>query len=238
MDYFPLRISQVFMKSCFKGEQSISKEELVESFLKFVSIEEKEILKRNLEEIDEDKSEILDVISSFKCHSLPTKENMKELIAQLGHQELIQRPKYVSGCWDNVFACVRFPTAFNMKEWYSKKIPTGRKVASLFKADCKNLQEGECLEHLKRFTKNLNTTQLAKFLQILTGSDIILVESIDITFSKINGLARSPFFRTCGPTMELPSTYETYNELAEEFHNIINNPKGAFTFTLFNTVAQ
>jgi len=121
---------------------------------------------------------------------------------------------------------VKLSNNFILKEWYETKMPTGRKVCSLFVADCSKPQEHICLEHLKRFTKNLPSNQLGKFLQLMTGSDIIVGSNITVHFVEISGLNRRPFFRTCGPTLELPSTYETYNELAEEITNVINNPKG------------
>ena len=50
-----------------------------------------------------------------------------------------------------------------------EKLPRGRKVALLFEAEPKKLQESQCLEHLKRFIKNRNLIRLEQLLQILTG---------------------------------------------------------------------
>ena len=61
---------------------------------------------------------------------------------------------------------------------------------------------------------------LLKFLHFCTGSDVITCDSIQITFSMLSGFERRPIARTCVPLIELPSTYESYLALAEEFHNI------------------
>lgn len=55
----------------------------------------------------------------------------------------------------------------------------------------------------------------------MTGADTITVEKIIITFVEVSGVKRQPIFRTCGPTLELPNTYNCYNELAEEFSHIL-----------------
>ena len=65
----------------------------------------------------------------------------------------------------------------------------------------------------------------------MTGVDVISVEKICISFSALIGAARRPTFRTCGPTLELPNTYTCFNELSEEFYNILNERR-AFVFNI------
>jgi len=38
----------------------------------------------------------------------------------------------------------------------------------------------------------------------------------------LRGAGRRPIIRTCGPILELPSTYQSYSELAEGFSSLIN----------------
>jgi len=57
----------------------------------------------------------------------------------------------------------------------------------------------------------------------MTGADIITVDKIDVSFVDISGIKRRPIFRTCGPTLELPSTYNSYNELVVEFSQILRS---------------
>ena len=72
---------------------------------------------------------------------------------------------------------------------------------------------------------------LAAFLQFLTGSDIITVEKIELSFNATDGIARGIVVHTCGPAVELPSTYQTYNELSEELTNTLTN-SFAWTFVV------
>ena len=100
--------------------------------------------------------------------------------------------------------------------WWSQRVL--QKQSSFFK---KIIKLFECLAHLKRFVKFLEGHTLGKFLHFCTGIDIITCESISITFNTMTGLERRPIAHTCAPLIELPSTYESYLALSEEFLNII-----------------
>ena len=39
----------------------------------------------------------------------------------------------------------------------------------------------------------------------------------------LDGAFRGPIAHTGGPVLEVPITYQSYNELAEEFDNLISN---------------
>ena len=60
---------------------------------------------------------------------------------------------------------------------------------------------------------------------------IIAVTEITVAFNSLDGADRSPIARTCGPVLEVPTTYQSYNELSEEFENLISN-KEAWSFTM------
>ncbi|XP_046861591.1 uncharacterized protein LOC124454884 [Xenia sp. Carnegie-2017] len=63
----------------------------------------------------------------------------------------------------------------------------------------------------------------------VTGSNIIAVDSIEVAFSDESGNARRPVAHTCAPLLIIPSTYQSYNELSEEFNNIFRR-EAAWSF--------
>ena len=63
--------------------------------------------------------------------------------------------------------------------------------------------------------------QLNSFMRYVTGADVLCVPQISVQFSTLDGFARRPIAHTCGSLLELPSTYNTYPELREEFSNIL-----------------
>ena len=43
--------------------------------------------------------ELLHLLGRYGCRKTPTPQNVKALILELAHKELIQRPQYVADCW-------------------------------------------------------------------------------------------------------------------------------------------
>lgn len=114
---------------------------------------------------------------------------------------------------------------------YDEKRPTSKKVAKLFTATPTNDCERECFSHLKRFVKSLDDNVICVFLQFVTGSNIITVNQIEVGFSALDGLARRPVAHTCGAVLTIPSTYQSYGELSEEFSSILREA-GAWAFNI------
>ena len=233
LDFFPIRISRMFMMSALLDESILKKEELISSFLNYISLDEKETIQMFQKEFIGDMEELLEVLSAYGCYAKPTKENFTDILFQLAHKEIIQKPRYIAACWNGVFRRIKLPNSFfpeNLNVVYKKITATGKKVASLFTAESKSPEEISCFEHLRRFIKNLSPQSLRNFLRLCTGADVITVDKIEVYFISIAGAARRPIFRTCGPILELPNTYTCYSELAEEFQNIMDNPKTSFGF--------
>ena len=72
---------------------------------------------------------------------------------------------------------------------------------------------------------------LKVFLKFVTGSDVMVLQTISVSFNPVEGIMRTPIAHTCGPILELPSKYQSYNELAEEFTNILRE-KASWTFSI------
>ena len=224
--YFPLQLSFLFMASCLFGEECITLEFLLASFKEYIPAEDQDVLDHCLSDtFDKDDGDVIEFLSSLRCFRLASQDNIQEIIHELALQELVQKPRYIVNCWGPILRSLQdhqeFQTFEGLKEFYKSKTPTAKKIIRLFQAEPSNDAERECLGHLKRFVKSLEGHSLAKFLHFCTGSDIITCDSITITFSTLSGLERRPIARTCAPLIELPSTYESYVALAEEFVNIM-----------------
>ena len=151
----------------------------------------------------------------------------------MARQELIQKPHIMTACWKSLLSMVISDNSFCNKAFvaalYEKVIPTNRKLLNLLRAHPKDDSEREALSYLKRYIKGVNEQDLKKVLQFLTGADIVIVEKIDVMFIKPKSdFSRRPIPHTCGPCLELPSTYKNFCELREEFTNIIQRSSWEF----------
>ena len=226
-NYFPISISLAFFVSALFGEELVSRQLMIESFCKYVSKDECENLQKcESDAIDAANDEdVLELLASYKCFRVPTNQSMPNIIFELAHQELIQRPKYIANAWspiiDHLKNLQEFKDIESVKEMYSVKKPTAKKIIKLLDAKPANDAEKHCFDHLKRYIKSLDESQLSLFLQFITGGNVISCDKIELGFNTTSGELRTPTAHTCGPLLVIPSTYQTYNELSEEFTNIL-----------------
>lgn len=111
----------------------------------------------------------------------------------------------------------------SMSTMYERKKPTSKHAIKLLNVDPSSDAESASFDHLKRFIKSLDDSKLAGLLQFITGSNITAVTEIEVAFNSSFGAHRCIVAHTCGPLLELPSTFQTYSELSEEFTNTLAN---------------
>jgi len=56
----------------------------------------------------------------------------------------------------------------------------------------------------------------------MTASDILITSKLEVAFTKLEGVGCRPIACTCGPVLELPSTYTNLVQLKEQFNNIFD----------------
>ena len=219
------------------GEESITNDELLTSFSYYVTADDRDVLSNCLsDEFDCQDDDLLQLLSSYKCFKLPTKDNIKVLLVELAHQEIIQKARYVAQCWAPIISNLKTHPQFfsvkSIKELFLDMNPNAKKVIRALHPEMNNESEKQSFEFLKQFIKSLDRSSLKGFLKFVTGSDVLLKDQkISVTFYLVDGLARRPIAHTCGPLLEVPCTYQSYNELAEEFTNIMREKEG-WTFNI------
>ena len=234
--YFPLNLSVAFVALCILGEEKLSNDLLLDSFKLYVSVDEKKVIDACMNgHFDNNDEDTKDFLSSYKCFRVANVENISEIIFQLAHQEIVQRPKYIATCWSTMLKSLTifdpFKSIEGLRGMFEEKTASPKKVLKLLSAQPENDAERESFDHLKRFIKSLNDGALSAFLQFTTGSDIIIFDSLEVTFVNVDGLSRRPIAHTCTPSLELPSTYQSFNELSEEFSSLLRE-KGFWEFDI------
>ena len=68
--------------------------------------------------------------------------------------------------------------------------------------------------------------ELRTFLRFTTGSDLLTVPSIFVSFNFLDGAMRRPVAPICGPLLELPTTY-LVERLTANFIQIVQFVKQA-----------
>lgn len=176
---------------------------------------------------DVDADDLLEFLGNYKCYKLPNKENVQEILSELAHQELIQRPRYIAQCWSQPLSALKhrkeFQTPQDITSLYEKKRPSTKKVIRSLLASPVTDAERQSLDFLKKSIRSLDDKSLQSFLKFTTGCCTMMDQGLTISFLTVDGLGRRPVAHTCGPLLEVPSTYQSYPELAEEFTSILSD---------------
>ena len=97
--YFPIALSPAFVATVFWREENLRPEFLIESFKSYVSQDESKVLDKALgNDFDPKDEDPLDLLSYFKCYKSPAKTNIFNIVHELAHQELVQKPRYMVDC--------------------------------------------------------------------------------------------------------------------------------------------
>lgn len=241
LGYFPVMLNKAFVISAIFGEKTVSDDILLKSFIQYLAPSEEQVVREalgrpdaewNRDDTDDDDDkdkELLDLLDRFGCRQFPTKDNIKNLLLEVAHKEIVQQAQYVADCWEGVFRGHltegKLSTVEGVCSVYQSLEPTTKKVLSMLHAAPNTNAERSALDYFKRFIRGLDIPQLKCLLMFITGADVICVKSIEITFTKLEGLARRPIAHTCGCVLELPSTYDSYAEFRSEFTNVLAKEK-------------
>ena len=77
----------------FFWEETLTPEFLIESFKSYMSQDESKVLGNALgNDFDPKDKDVLDLLTYFKCYKSPTKTNIFNIVHELAHQELVQKP--------------------------------------------------------------------------------------------------------------------------------------------------
>lgn len=193
--YFPILLAPAFIKSCL--QKVTSDEDLLDNFLLYVNENDRETLKSafsNFEDVNED--DLLEIFQTYGAKCIATMQNVKAVIQEIAHKELIQEPCFVAKCFTHILA--NNLKAEDLKNLYEKLQPTPRNIFSRLKPTYDSEHVVECtrsLDFLKKFLRETdNKTRLA-FLRYCTGADLI-VNDITIDFIATKGPLKVPIGHT------------------------------------------
>lgn len=203
--------------------------DLLQTFLLFVSAQDREILLQALSDFwSVESDELLDVLSNYECRSRVISETLKNILLEIAHKELVQKPMFVLDWWkDVVMQHIGFSNEelINIVQQYK---PTAKKVTGLLHfPQSLSTTEREVQNHLKRFIRELNEEKLGRFLRFTTGSDNIVCDKIEVMFTHMSAFTRRTVRpscstgRICGCILELANTYHGFPDFRSEFNAVL-----------------
>lgn len=221
--YFPISLAPPFMEEVLFGNV---KSNMKDSFLKFVSLSERLVIQGAIEKFPDNLDELLDILDCYECRVLPSKSNFVQLLWEIGHKEIVQRPMFIADSMREVLSPLREKLSHSeLLQLYEDLRPTAQKVIGrvVLPDGCSPVQRS-VFGYLKRYIRSLEKNNLKKFLRFWTASDVLSFPELKVAFNEhMVGFYRRPIAHTCGQCLELPTTYESYIELKNEFDAILDS---------------
>lgn len=101
LEYFLVILSKAFLAGVIFSESQVAEEILLLSFYRCIAKDEEETLHQALHEGDISE-EFIDLLDRFGCRKIPTKENAMNVILELAHKEIVQKPQYIADSWKDI----------------------------------------------------------------------------------------------------------------------------------------
>ncbi|ESO90461.1 hypothetical protein LOTGIDRAFT_164040 [Lottia gigantea] len=221
--YWPLKIASPFLEEAMFGTV-IS--DLTTVFFNHVSHSEREVLKLALNDFDTvDKEELMDILSTYDCRKIATADNIKYMLTEIAHKEIIQRPMFIIDSMRSVFVLKQ--EVIDLDEFtriYARLTPSTKNVLSILRFPaCMTDRQTLVANHLKRFIRGLDSYKLELFLRFCTGSDQNTEGDISVLFTEMSDFAKKPIARTCGKSLELPLDYENFTDFNSNFNCVLTS---------------
>lgn len=77
--------------------------DLIDIFLQYVSCQEREILREALQDFSSvEPDDLLEVLDNYECRRRASADTLPEILMEISHKELVQRPMFVIDCWREI----------------------------------------------------------------------------------------------------------------------------------------
>ena len=233
--YFPLRFSQASLVYGVLGRDHVTQEVLQNSFIRSLGDNEGAVLRDALtasEFSSEMVEDLVEVLGRCGVRQLPTPANCPGLIHRSAELIFMERAQFpIDGLkLQRLSQFEEFQSVERIKALYQKMMPTSRKVANSLQADITHELQQVHFDYLRRAVRSFDKAMTLKFLRFVSGSDSMNFQVIKINFVDLYGAQRRFISHTCTVTLDIPVTYESYNEFATELKNQLDSNFWDITF--------
>ena len=210
------------------GEEAISPDVLIKSYLLYLNDSDRVVVQNALDGqmSEEDRESFIDILDREGSHTIPDTQSTRSCILQVAHKCLVQDCNYALESMRRVVQdslLANFRDITDVTSMYASLIPTPKRVWELIQATPETKSQSVALKFLQQYIRAQNQSSLSRLLHFLTGSLVMSVDGISVRFVNLVGAGRRPIAHTCGPNLELPSTYNAYREFRAEWDAVLSS---------------
>jgi len=212
---FPLQLSKASLKKVLFD--STKKEDLMKSFLNFVTSSEAEYIKNFIDGREIKEQALVDVLYSYNIYQKPTKDNVIDLVLRASHTALIKRPYLqfiqisngMGSFWKRIDASM-------IDSLYSLCTPTADSLIKQLLVDETCPQDATITTYLHRYIRSCSKNDLQLLVRFITGSTTLLPNAtIKVEFVDQSPKYLHPLSQTCFKILILPRQFRSFTQFSQ-----------------------
>ena len=198
---FPVRLALPFMQQtlCLSDDP-------LDAFLQMIPDIDRLMLEDALKTVSSvDEDELFDLMERHEAKQKPTDANIRKVLTEMAHKEIVQTPLFVAVCWRPKLNTLGI-SQHQLRDIYANLKPDTKKVLKILE-----FPESMCTEErtlsssIKRLVREMDISILGLFLRVCTGCNLMVTKKISVRFTE--SVVCCPTSYTCGSVLEVPRSY-------------------------------
>lgn len=237
LGYIPISICKSCMMVTIFNTTHIEANTLLEDFLLFVDLKDRTLLQEALNDFsaltEEQRADLQNLFYQFDMGCILKEETFRDQLLNMARNELCLKPRSLCEKLRQGIPEVHFDqfwsqmTIDHIGILHARLKPTPEKVIKCLKLAepirLLEIRRRKVFQYFKDFIGALNDEDLQKFLQFVTGQNCVPKHNITVQFSNLSGAERRPVAHTCGYLIEIPETYDNYEDFEQEFRTLLQS---------------
>ena len=234
---FPVGISKAAWHLILTG--TVSTDNIMRSFLEHITEREKRVVKKVIDGErlnDIEALSFLSVLSYHGCKSSPSAQDRLHTLENVAATSLLCKPLFCYGRMHAGMYCypllwIGVPGSV-VNDIYNQMKPCADSVVNTIHYQFTDLEEDISFSqfrdiraaeeqikiYLERYIETLSDKQLAALLKFWTGSELMLLPSLLVSFNATQEIARRPIANACVGQLNLSRFYSSQDEFDDEMN--------------------
>lgn len=235
LGYIPVPLCKSVVMVTILDTTNIDESTLIEDFLLFLDQDDARIVRRALTDFsslsEEERDTLQDLFTRFDMGCLIQESTFREHFLKMARSELCLKPRSLCELIREGIPEIHYDrfwsqlTIDHLQILNDRLKPTAEKIIACLRPDESELnsQTRKVYGYFVDLISNLSQNDLEMLLQFITGQTCVPRRNITVNFSNLSGIERRPIAHTCSFSIELPSTYESYEEFEAEFEMFLKS---------------
>ncbi|KAK3107671.1 hypothetical protein FSP39_019581, partial [Pinctada imbricata] len=235
LGYIPMAICKSTMMVTIIDATEIAEDVLLEDFLLYLDNEDRTLLQSamdHFQDLSEDElDKVQNIFVKFDMGCVLQEETLHKQILKMAQNELVIKPRSLCEKMREGIPEVHYAQFWSQMSLdhltvlYDRLKPTPNKVLACLRSETLFLTESRrrVYGYFKDFIRTLTERELEILLQFITGQACVPKRLITVQFSQLSGAERRPIAHTCSFSIELPETYENYEDFEAEFRILLTS---------------